>query len=104
MPGKSLLAEIRGKETPPRPIICDLPADTYNVRHRALIDEEGYKLVALGDDRKFDLYNIREDPGENKNLIDVDKDRAKAMIERYKKISAKIPFEKATGGRPVKKF
>lgn len=103
LPGTSLLAEMRGEEVPKRPIICDLPADTYNVRHRALIDEEGYKLVALGDDRKFDLYNVREDPGETKNLIDVEKDRAKSMIERYKKLSSEIPFKQAVGGA-VKKY
>jgi len=99
LPGTSLLPELKGEEVPQRPIICDLPADSYNVRHRALIDEEGYKLVALGDDRKFDLYNVRQDPGEDKNLIDVEKDRAKAMIERYKKLSAAIPFKPAIGGK-----
>lgn len=103
LPGKSLLPELEGKEVDQRPIICDLPADTYNVRHRVLIDEEGYKLVALGDDRKFDLYNVRQDPDEDKNLIEVDKDRAEKMIARYKKISEEIPFVRATGGK-VKKY
>ena len=103
LPGTSLVSELRGEEVEQRPIICDLPADSYNVRHRALIDEEGYKLVALGDDRKFDLFNVRDDPGEEKNLIDVEKERAKAMIARYKKLSAKIPFKEAVGG-PVKKY
>jgi choline-sulfatase len=103
LPGTSLLPELKGEEVPPRPIFSDLPADTYNVRKRVMIDEEGYKLSATGADRIFELFNVKEDPHESKNLIDVDKERAAAMIERYKKLSAGIPFKEAVGG-PVKKF
>jgi arylsulfatase A-like enzyme len=103
LPGTSLLPEIKGEDVPQRPIISDLPADTYNVRKRALIDEEGFKLTATGADRIFEMFNVREDPDESKNLINVEKDRAKAMMERYKKISGEIPFKPAIGG-PVKEF
>ena len=98
-----MLPEIRGEEVAARPIIADLPADTYNVRKRALIDEEGYKLSVAGADRMFEMFNVKDDPQESKNLIDVDKERAARMTERYKKLSAEIPFKEAVGG-PVKKF
>lgn len=103
LPGTSLLPELKGQDIPQRPIIADLPADTYNVRKRSLIDEQGYKLTAMGQDRKYEMFNVRTDPGESKNLIDVEKERASEMIERYKKISESIPFKPAIGG-PVKDY
>jgi len=103
LPGVSLWPEIQGKETPARPIIADLPADTYNVRKRVFIDENGYKLSVAGADRVFEMYNIKDDPHESKNLIEVEKERAAAMMERYRNISKEIPFQEAVGG-PVKKF
>ena len=102
--GTSLLPELLGQDVPQRPIITDLPADSLNVRHRTLIDEDGYKLVVLGKDKKFELYNVRKDPGETTDLIDKDKARAEAMIKRYHELSDKIPFVEASGGKPVKDY
>ena len=103
LPGTSWLPELLGDDVPQRPIIADLPADTYNVRKRSLIDEEGYKLTAMGQDRQYEMFNVREDPKESKNLIEVEKDRAQKMIERYKELSKAIPFKAAIGG-PVKDY
>lgn len=102
LPGRSLLPEILGEAQPQRPIIADLPADNINVRRRVLIDEEGYKLVAYGRDVRFELFNVREDPGEEKDLYRSDKEKAEALRERYREISGAIPFRKARGGKPVK--
>jgi choline-sulfatase len=102
MPGTSLLPEMLGEEQPQRPIVADLPADNINVRRRALIDEDGYKLVAYGHDVRFEMFNVRDDPGEEKNLYRTDKERAKALRDRYREVSKAIPFRKARGGRPVK--
>lgn len=103
LPGESLVSELYGEPQAKRPIICDLPADSLNVRHRALIDEDGYKLVEIGHAAKFELYNVAEDPGETHDLFKKDKARAEAMLARYKKLSEAIPFVAAKGGKPVKK-
>ena len=102
LPGTSLLPELRGEDVPQRPIISDLPADTYNARKRVLIDEDGYKLAVLGVDRPYEMFNVKDDPGESKNLIGEDKERAASMMSRYKELSSQIPFREAIGG-PVKK-
>ncbi|HQP34450.1 MAG TPA: sulfatase, partial [Polyangiaceae bacterium] len=55
LPGTSLMSEIVGEPQPQRPVICDLPADTLNVRRRALIDEQGMKLISFGRDVRYEL-------------------------------------------------
>lgn len=101
LPGKSLLPEIFGEDVAPRPIICDLPADTHNERRRALI-EDGWKLIAFGNDFRYELYNLLEDPEEKNDLHRKDKPRTAAMIARYKQVCATIKDVKASGGPPVK--
>jgi arylsulfatase A-like enzyme len=101
LPGKSLVPEIFGQNMPERPIVCDLPADTFNERRRAFI-EGGYKLIAFGDDVRFEMYNLLEDPGETKNIYRKDSEKSKSMLARYKETSKNIKDVKATGG-PVKK-
>ncbi len=102
LPGTSLASELVGEPVPQRAIVCDLPADVLNVRHRALIDEQGYKLIAFGRDIRYELYNVRDDPEEKTNLFKRDPSRGEAMVKRYKEVSKTIPFVKAEGGRPVK--
>ncbi|HNS96999.1 MAG TPA: sulfatase [Polyangiaceae bacterium] len=102
LPGTSLLPEILGEEVPQRPIVADLPADNINSRRRALIDD-GYKLVAHGQDVRFEMYDVRNDPAETTNLFRKDKARAHAIREQYRKVSEAIPFKKARGGPAVKK-
>jgi arylsulfatase A-like enzyme len=102
LPGRSLVPEMTGPAAPERPVVCDLPADVLNVRHRALIDEQGRKLIAFGHDVRYELYDVRRDPGEGTDLFRRDRALADAMVRRYKQISKAIPFAKAEGGRPVK--
>jgi len=98
LPGKSLVPEIFGADEPPRPVICDLPADSHNERRRAMI-EDGWKLISFGkNDFRYELYNLNDDPGETKDLYKKDKARAKAMRDRYKQVSGTIKNVKATGG------
>lgn len=94
--GKSLVPEILGQDEPPRPIIVDLPADSYNRRRRALI-EDGYKLIAFGKDFRYTLYNVKDDPAESKELSYTQRDKKKAMIERYEEITSRIQDVKADG-------
>ena len=59
--GQSWVPEIYGAEQPPRPIVVDLPADSYNRRRRALI-EDGYKLIAFGKDFRYNAIQRERRP------------------------------------------
>ena len=101
MRGVSLVPEIHATtDLPARPVICDLPEDTYNDRRRALIDHDGEKLIAFGNDGRFELYDLASDPGEKNNLFRKDPARGKAALLRYKQISATIPQGTVRGGIP----
>lgn len=98
LPGTSLAGEIlRGAPAEPRPVVCDLPEDAFNERRRALIDGD-WKLIALANDFRYQLYDLKNDPGETKDLFKEQPDRARAMVAAYKAMSAKIPEQKVPGG------
>lgn len=63
MEGTSLLPEIRGASAPARDVILDLPRTSDSDRRRALIRGSN-KLIALGDDDAFQLFDLAADPGE----------------------------------------
>lgn len=81
--GKSLLAEIKGKQAPEdRDVVVDLPRTTDNFRYRALIHKE-HKIIARGDDWRFDVFNVVKDPGEHKKLNRLRPKIYKQMKKRY---------------------
>lgn len=81
--GKSLLPEIQGKVKPTEgEVIVDLPRTNYNWRRRALIKGR-YKLIAFGDDFRYELYDIVDDPNEQVDLRIKKKDVMKEMKARY---------------------
>lgn len=66
--GQSLLPEIRGEVAPEtRPVFVDLPRTSDSWRRRALIHGR-HKLIAFGDERRFELYDVVSDPEERVNL------------------------------------
>lgn len=81
--GKSLVPELYNKPAEPRDVIIDLPRTSDNDRRRAMVSGE-YKLIAYGDDFRFELYNVIKDPGEKKDLADEEKAGFKEMKARYK--------------------
>jgi choline-sulfatase len=96
--GESLVPEVvEAHDEPPRPVVCDLPDDSFNERRRALI-EGSSKIIALANDYRYEIYDLDKDPGELDNLVKKDPDRAKAMIARYKEISRTIVEEPVKGG------
>ena len=91
--GKTFMKELFGGEPDARDIICDLPDDSHNERRRSFRHGD-YKIIAFANDFRYELYNLKSDPGEKDNLIKKEPDRAKEMIELYKAASAKLQDEK----------
>ncbi|MEM1030056.1 MAG: sulfatase [Myxococcota bacterium] len=88
--GISRLPEIRGDVAPePGEVIVDLPRTNYNWRRRALIKGR-YKLIAFGDDFRYELYDIVDDPTEQVDLRLRERDVMKRMKARYLELVATI--------------
>ncbi|MFO0567630.1 MAG: sulfatase [Polyangiaceae bacterium] len=99
--GKSLLAEIRGADDAPRPIVCDLPRDNLEDRRRAIIDGD-WKLISRGDDEKWLMYDVVRDPREKQNLTETERDTFRRMRQLYFDLSEKIPNEEVHGDAVLK--
>ncbi len=97
--GESLLPEIRGGDAPPRPVLIDLPRDTLEDRRRAVVDGD-LKLIAFGDDERWQLYDVVHDPGEHTNLAGRDRRRLRRMKRLYEQLSAGIPVSEVHGKEP----
>jgi len=67
MEGTSLVPELRGAEPEERDVILDLPRTSNSDRRRALIRGR-HKLIALGDDDAFQLYDLESDPREEHDV------------------------------------
>jgi arylsulfatase A-like enzyme len=91
MDGKSLVAELHGAPPEPRDVLIDLPRTTNSDRRRALIRGD-FKLIALGDDDAFHLYDLRRDPGEEHDLQWKEPAKLDEMKAAYAALSARIPF------------
>lgn len=81
--GTSLLAEMKGEVDPElRDVVVDLPRTSNNDRRRALIYDR-YKLMSFGDDFRYKLFDIVDDPDELRDLRKVKPDIYKMMRKRY---------------------
>ncbi len=99
--GRSFAAELLGAvPAPARDVVCDLPRDDWDERRRSLL-HDGTKLIAFGDDTRFELYDLRSDPGEHTDLYWKRRDLADDMLRRYREASRKIEDVAPTGGIPV---
>ena len=100
MRGTSFAAELLGGEAGPvRDVVCDLPRDDWDDRRRSIL-HEGWKLIAFGDDTRFELYDLGADPGERTDLFWRRRDVAVDMQRRYREASAKIEDVAPAGGIP----
>jgi choline-sulfatase len=99
--GRSFARELLGGEpAPSRDIVCDLPRDDWDDRRRSLL-HEGFKLIAFGDDTRFELYDLRADPGEQTDLYWKRRDVADDMLRRYREVSRAIEEVAPSGGIPT---
>jgi arylsulfatase A-like enzyme len=82
--GTSLVSELY-EQTPPAPrdVIVDLPRTSNNDRRRALIHDH-YKLVAYGDDVRYQLFDLDADPDEAHPLEKSDRATFVEMVALYK--------------------
>jgi choline-sulfatase len=98
--GRSFAREILGGELEPsRDVVCDLPQDDWNERRRSLL-HDGLKIIAFGDDARFELYDLREDPLEHTDLYWKRRDAANDMLARYHEASRRIEDVPPAGGIP----
>ncbi len=99
--GKSLVPELYGAVEPEtRPVLLDLPVDSNNPERRAMIHGD-YKLMVYGRDYRFDLFNLKEDPGELKDLDKVEKEKFEEMKALYKKTWDAVPKVAPYGGNKL---
>jgi arylsulfatase A-like enzyme len=87
--GKSLVPELFGATDPDasRDVILDLPMTSDSDRRRALIHGK-YKLIAFGDDKAFSLFDLDDDPAEEKPITKGD--AFTEMLARYRAASKAI--------------
>ncbi len=98
--GKSLLGEVFGDEAKPRPIVVDLPRSDIMDRRRAVIDGD-WKIVAMGDDTTWLLFNVVKDPKEENDLSEKEPERFAVMKNLYARLSKGIPVVPVNGKGPA---
>lgn len=98
--GESLVPELGGADPKQRPVLLDLPADSNNPERRALISGD-HKLLVFGNDWRFDLYDLKSDPGETKNLAKTQPDKLAEMKALYQKVWSPLPKVKPYGGNKL---
>jgi choline-sulfatase len=98
LPGKSLRPELSGSEAAKsrEPIYLELTEDSHNPPRRALIRGD-YKLIWSGPRDKFQLFNLKQDPGETKELSKEQPDALKEMVAAYHAFWDKLPMVEPYG-------
>jgi choline-sulfatase len=99
MHGTSLVSELHGGKAAPRDVIVDLPEDDICERRRALIHDR-WKIIAFGDDVRFSLFDLEEDPHEATDLYWKRRDVAQEMHQRYLDAGKAIHDVEPRGGYP----
>lgn len=65
--GRSLLPMLLGRPLKDEPVFSELLLDQYS--RMAMVDD-GFKLISTAQGAKYELFDLRKDPGETRNLID----------------------------------
>jgi hypothetical protein len=85
--GRSLGPAVRGEPLPPRPVPAELlPAPNWNHHARAVIDGD-WKAIHRVSDGLWELYDLKSDPREKRNLFHVEKARAEALKREVEKLT-----------------
>lgn len=96
--GRDLVPELYG-DVPPKAeiVMTDLPADSNNEEHHAIIDGD-YKLIVYGMGYRYQLFDLKTDPGEKKDLAKTDKPELEKMKAVFKRKWSELPVVQAYGG------
>jgi choline-sulfatase len=78
--GRSLLPRIDGQPLPPRPLFAELLPATAWPRHEVMMVDHGRKVLHRVTDRRWDLFDLKTDPQQQKNLSE-DPAHAKLLEE-----------------------
>jgi arylsulfatase A-like enzyme len=100
--GKSVVPELYGAEpVDHEPILLDLPADTYNPPTRAIIKGDFKLIEEFGP--KVRLFNLKDDPGEERDLAKVKEHEAKLaeMKKLFEQAWSKHPLVTPYGGKKL---
>jgi arylsulfatase A-like enzyme len=94
--GRSLLPELTGKKRKPRPLYWHYPHyHGSNWKPGASIREGDWKLIKFYDHEKVELYNLKKDPSEKKDLAKKNSAKVKELeyklIAWQKQMKAKLP-------------
>jgi arylsulfatase A-like enzyme len=99
--GRSLVPELFGGPIEPRRIIVEVVRNNLMDRRRAVI-ADGHKLIAFGDDVRFELYDLDEDPAETEEISKSAPERLEQMKKIYFEESEKVPRVPVVGGGALK--
>lgn len=101
--GKSLVPELYGEEEAQsrEPLILELAEDTNNSARRAIVEGD-YKLIVFENGWKKMLFNLKLDPGEEKDLAEAEPAKLKELEDKLKQTFEKLPVVKPYGGNKLK--
>ena len=81
--GVSLVPVLKGESIIERPLFWHYPHyGNQGGEPSSIIMEDEWKLIYYHEDERYELYNIKEDIGEQKDLLAVHPERAEAMQQR----------------------
>jgi arylsulfatase A-like enzyme/tetratricopeptide (TPR) repeat protein len=97
--GRSLLTLVSGeaRETPPAYAECYAPELNFHWAPLVALREGGFKYIEAP---RPELYDLRSDPGETKNLFTTDPERAKRMRSRLGEMVASLPPSLSSRSEP----
>ena len=113
--GFSYLGELTGKQIPPRePLYWHFPGylgsgiNQWRTTPAGVIRDGDYKLIEFFEDGRRELYNLREDIGEKKNLASDMPDKTRQLYDKLvawrKAVNAPMPTpNKPTNAKPKQK-
>jgi arylsulfatase A-like enzyme len=87
MRGRSLLPRIEGKPLPPAPVFSEMMPATAWPHQAAMMVDGDHKLIHRISDRRWELYDLKRDPGEKLNLAGNPADAALFEALRAKMIA-----------------
>jgi len=100
--GQSLVPEVYGERPKSHePIVLELAEDTNNPARRAII-RGNHKLIVFDKGARRALFDLKSDPGEEKDLSSSLPDKAKELERELTEYFEKLPVVEPSGGSKLK--